>query len=155
MPPEREDKLLVWPYWPTKFRTSSSQAEGVEREFACATLAITGDNGRVTGVKCARVEEDRVPIKGTEFTIKAELVLIAIGFAGPLEEGPLAEMDFSRDARTNVAADTEHYKTSVENVFAAGDMRKGQSLIVWAIREGRQAARAIDETLMGFSELPR
>ena len=155
MPPEREDKMLVWPYWPTKMRTSSSQAEGVEREFACATLEIIGENGRVTGVKCARVEEDRVPIAGTEFIIKADLVLIAIGFAGPLEKGPLAEMDFARDARSNVAADTDDYKTSVDNVFAAGDMRKGQSLVVWAIREGRQAARAIDETIMGDSELPR
>ncbi|MDH3743252.1 MAG: FAD-dependent oxidoreductase, partial [Hyphomicrobiales bacterium] len=155
VPPELEDKLLVWPYWPTKFRTSTSQAEGVEREFSCATLEIVGENGHVTAVRCARVDEARKPLPGTEFDIKADLVLIAIGFAGPLEEGLLQEVEFERDARTNVAADTQDYKTTHANVFAAGDMRKGQSLVVWAIREGRQAARSIDEFLMGTTQLPR
>ncbi len=155
IPPEQEDKLLVWPYWPTKFRTSTSQAEGAEREFSCATLEITGNDGIVSGVKCARVNERRQPLPGTEFTITADLVLIAIGFAGPLEDGLLQEKSFERDARGNISANTDDYKTSLDKVFAAGDMRKGQSLIVWAIREGRQAARSIDEYLMGASELPR
>jgi glutamate synthase (NADPH/NADH) small chain len=155
MPPEREDKLLVWPYWPTKFRTSSSQAEGAAREFACATLRIVGESGRVTGVECARVDERREPLPGTEFTIKAELVLLAIGFAGPTEEGLLSELAVERDRRTNIRASTDDYRTSTSKVFAAGDVRKGQSLVVWAIREGRQAARSIDEFLMGSSSLPR
>jgi glutamate synthase (NADPH) small chain len=155
MPPEREDKLLVWPYWPTKFRTSSSQAEGAAREFACATLRIVGENGKVIGVECARVDERREPLPGTEFTIKAELVLLAIGFAGPMEEGLLTELTPERDRRTNIKASTDDYRTSVAKVFAAGDARKGQSLVVWAIREGRQAARCIDEFLMGASALPR
>ena len=155
VPPEQEDKLLVWPYWPTKFRTSTSQAEGAEREFSCATLEITGETGKVTGVRCARVNEKREPLPGTEFDIRADLVLIAIGFAGPKEEGLLEEVELARDTRSNVAANTDDYKTSEDRLFSAGDMRKGQSLVVWAIREGRQAARAIDEFLMGSSELPR
>jgi glutamate synthase (NADPH) small chain len=154
-PPEHENKLLVWPYWPTKFRTSTSQAEGVERQFACATLAIVGEKGHVTGVRCARVDEKRRPLPGTEFTMQAELVLIAIGFAGPHESGLLEQLPLARDARSNVQADTESYRTSNPKVFAAGDMRKGQSLVVWAIREGRQAARAIDLKLRGESLLPR
>jgi glutamate synthase (NADPH/NADH) small chain len=155
VPPEMEDKMLVWPYWPTKFRTSSSQAEGAAREFSAATLGIVGEKGKVTGVKCARVNQKREPLPGTEFIIKADLVLIAIGFAGPEEKGLLEETAFERDKRSNVKANTDDYKTSVDKVFAAGDIRKGQSLVVWAIREGRQAARAIDEYLMGSSELPR
>jgi glutamate synthase (NADPH/NADH) small chain len=155
MPPERENKLLVWPYWPTKFRTSSSQAEGAAREFACATLRIVGRNGQVAGVECARVNEKREPIAGTEFLFPAELVLLAIGFAGPKEEGLLQEIHIDRDRRTNLKASTDDYRTSVAKIFAAGDARKGQSLVVWAIREGRQAARAIDEFLMGSSSLPR
>ncbi len=154
-PPEHEDKLLVWPYWPTKFRTSTSQAEGVERQFACATLAIVGEGGRVSGVRCARVDDKRQPLPGTEFTIQAELVLIAIGFAGPHEPGLLEELPLARDGRSNVKADTETYRTSTPKVFAAGDMRKGQSLVVWAIREGRQAARSIDLHLRGESPLPQ
>jgi glutamate synthase (NADPH) small chain len=154
-PPEHENKLLVWPYWPTKLRTSTSQAEGVERQFAAATLAIIGDHGRVTGVRCARVDEKRQPLPGTEFTIQAELVLIAIGFAGPEEGKLLEQLPLERDTRTNVKADTEDYRTSHPKVFAAGDMRKGQSLVVWAIREGRQAARAIDLELRGETTLPR
>ncbi|HYF55778.1 MAG TPA: glutamate synthase subunit beta [Salinarimonas sp.] len=153
-PPEREDKLTVWPYWPTKMRTSSSQAEGAEREFAAATLGIEGKNGRVTGVLCARVDEKRQPIPGTEFVIKADLVFIAIGFAGPVKAGLLEQAEVALDRRGNVLADDRVYRTSAEKVFVAGDMRRGQSLVVWAIREGRQAARAIDRQLMGATTLP-
>ncbi|WP_342643495.1 glutamate synthase subunit beta [Rhodoligotrophos ferricapiens] len=155
MPPIRENKLLIWPYWPTKFRTSSSQEEGAKREFSCATLGLVGENGVLTGVKAARCDERRRPIDGTEFIIPADLVLIAIGFAGPQEEGLLQELPLERDPRSNVLADTERYLTSEPKIFAAGDVRRGQSLVVWAIREGRQAARAIDEYLMGTSALPR
>jgi glutamate synthase (NADPH/NADH) small chain len=157
MPPAREDKLRIWPYWPTKFRTSSSQAEGAEREFSAATLGIVGEKGRVTHVQCARVDETRRPIPGTEFLIRADLVMIAIGFAGPELGTYIAEMGeaLKLDKRTNVAANTDDYRTSVDKLFAAGDGRRGQSLVVWAIREGRQAARAIDEALMGASTLPR
>ncbi len=155
VPPEQEDKLMVWPYWPTRFRTSSSQAEGAEREFSCATLEIVGRNGKATGVRCARVDEQRQPIAGTEFVIPADLVLIAIGFAGPLETGLLQELDLARDRRRNAAANADDYRTSAPEVYAAGDIRRGQSLVVWAIREGRQAARAIDLDLMGATELPR
>ena len=155
-PPEREDKLMVWPYWPTKFRTSTSQAEGVEREFACATLEVIGDDdGRAVGVRCARVDASRRPLAGSEFTIRADLVLIAIGFAGPDERGLLKEIDIARDRRTNIGANTDDYRTSLARVYAAGDIRKGQSLVVWAIREGRQAARSIDLDLMGETQLPR
>src|SRR5690606_15929415 len=138
-------------------RTSSSQAEGAEREFSAAPLEIIGEDGHVTGVKCARVDTKRVPIPGTEFVLRADLVLIAIGFAGPDLTTYAAELGdaLELDARTNVKADTESYKTSVDGVFAAGDVRKGQSLVVWAIREGRQAARSIDEFLTGSSNLPR
>jgi glutamate synthase (NADPH) small chain len=154
-PPAMEDKLTVWPYWPTKFRTSSSQAEGAEREFAAATLELVGEHGRVTGVKCARVDERRRPISGTEFILPADLVFIAIGFARPIHEGMVSEAKAEVDRRGNVKANTDDYKTSAEKVFAAGDMRRGQSLVVWAIREGRQAARSIDEYLMGETTLPR
>jgi len=153
-PPEREDKLTVWPYWPTKMRTSSSQAEGAEREFQAATLGVEGRKGRVTGVRCARVDERRQPIPGSEFVIKADLVFIAIGFAGPVKAGLIEQASVSLDRRGNVSADDRDYRTSADKVFVAGDMRRGQSLVVWAIREGRQAARAIDMHLMGSSALP-
>jgi glutamate synthase (NADPH/NADH) small chain len=153
-PPEQENKLVVWPYWPTKMRTSSSQAEGAEREFQVVTLSIEGKNGRVTGVKCARADERRQPIPGSEFVIKADLVFLAIGFAGSVKAGLLEESGVAMDRRGNVVADDRSYRTSSEKVFVAGDMRRGQSLIVWAIREGRQAARAIDEHLMGATTLP-
>lgn len=155
VPPMKEDKLAVWPYWPTKFRTSSSQAEGAEREFACATLGIEGRNGRVTGVKCARVDAKREPIPGTEFVLRADLVFLAIGFAHPIHEGMLADTGVALDKRGNVAANDEDYAASVPKLYAAGDMRRGQSLVVWAIREGRQAAHAIDKALMGATTLPR
>ncbi len=154
-PPEREDKLAVWPFWPTKMRTSSSQAEGAEREFQAATLRLEGRKGRLTGVVCARVDERRQPIAGSEFTLPAELVFMAIGFAGPRQDGLLAEGGFALDRRGNVLATDVDYLTSRDGIYVAGDMRRGQSLVVWAIREGRQAARVIDEALMGASVLPR
>jgi len=160
-PPEKEDKLTVWPYWATKMRTSSSQAEGAQREFQVATLEFVGENGRLTGVKCCEVDEKRKPIAGTEFVIKADLAFIAIGFAGPMESGVLPDLGdklaITTDRRnsTNVVANDLDYRTSVEKFFAAGDVRRGQSLVVWAIREGRQAAQSIDEFLMGSTMLPR
>jgi glutamate synthase (NADPH) small chain len=160
-PPEKEDKLAVWPYWATKMRTSSSQAEGAEREFQVATLELVGEDGVLTGVKCCEVDERRQPIAGTEFIIRADLVFIAIGFCGVREEGVLPELGerlrTTVDARrsVNVEANDRDYRTSVDGLFAAGDVRRGQSLVVWAIREGRQAARSIDEFLMGSSVLPR
>ena len=160
-PPEREDKLATWPYWATKMRTSSSQAEGAEREFQVATLEFVGEDGVLTGVKCCEVDDRRRPIAGTEFVIRADLAFIAIGFAGPMEAGVLSELgdglETSLDLRrsTNVTANERDYRTSVDGMFAAGDVRRGQSLVVWAIREGRQAAASIDEYLMGSTLLPR
>ncbi len=153
-PPEREDKLTVWPYWATKMRTSSSQAEGAEREFQAATLRIEGKKGKVKGVVCARVDEARKPIAGSEFLLPADLVFMAIGFAGPVATGLIEESGVARDKRGNVLADDTQYRTSADKVWVAGDMRRGQSLVVWAIREGRQAARSIDEALMGATTLP-
>jgi len=155
-PPELENKLTNWPNWAVKMRTSSSQAEGAIREFAAGTMKIVGNaKGQVTGVECARVDRKRQPIAGTEFLIRADLVLLAIGFAHPIHEGMLAELGAKLDARGNLFADTFSYKTTVDKVYAAGDMRRGQSLVVWAIREGRQAARSIDKDLMGKTDLPR
>ncbi len=160
-PPEKEDKLTVWPYWATKMRTSSSQAEGAQRTFQVATLEFVGEDGVLTGVKCCEVDDKRKPIAGTEFIIKADLAFIAIGFAGPLPGGLVDQLGerigTTQDARRsiNVVANDVDYRTNVDKLFAAGDARRGQSLVVWAIREGRQAARAIDEFLMGESLLPR
>jgi glutamate synthase (NADPH/NADH) small chain len=154
-PPEMEDKLTNWPNWPVKMRTSSSQAEGAIREFSAGTMEIVGNaRGHVTGVKVARVDRSRRPIQGTDFLIRADLVLLAIGFAHPVHEGMLAELGAELDKRGNLRADTFSYRTSVPRVYAAGDMRRGQSLVVWAIREGRQAARSIDLDLMGKTDLP-
>ncbi len=155
VPPMKEDKLAVWPYWPTKFRTSSSQAEGAEREFAAATLGLEGKKGRVTAVRCARVDNKRQPIPGTDFLLKADLVFIALGFSHPVHQGMLEQAGVSLDGRGNISANEDDYATSVPKLFAAGDMRRGQSLVVWAIREGRQAARSVDVFLMGASVLPR
>jgi glutamate synthase (NADPH/NADH) small chain len=160
-PPEKEDKLSVWPYWATKMRTSSSQAEGADREFQVATLEFIGENGTLTHVKCCEVDEARKPIAGTEFFIKADLAFIAIGFSGPFEDGIVKELAGSLDMRADrrgnrsVAADDNNYRTSVDKLYTAGDVRRGQSLVVWAIREGRQAAQSIDAALMGASVLPR
>jgi glutamate synthase (NADPH) small chain len=160
MPPEQENKPLVWPYWPTKLRTSSSHEEGCEREFAIATKEFLGSKGKLTGLKTVEVQWQggkMVEVPGTEKEWKADLVLLAMGFVSPV--APVLEaFGVERDNRGNAKASTEFtggYKTSADKVFAAGDMRRGQSLVVWAIREGRQAARAVDEYLMGASELPR
>ncbi|MBY0465811.1 MAG: FAD-dependent oxidoreductase, partial [Burkholderiales bacterium] len=164
-PPEQEDKPLVWPYWPLKLRTSSSHDESAEqgilkREFAISTKAFTGKNGKVTGLTTVNVEfkdGKLVEIAGTEKEYKADLVLLAMGFVNPVAT-VLDAFGVDKDARGNAKAHTEFtggYATSVDKVFAAGDMRRGQSLVVWAIREGRQAARSVDEYLMGFSDLPR
>jgi len=165
MPPEHENKPLVWPYWPLKLRTSSSHDESAEkgllkREFAISTKEFVGENGKVTGVKTVRVEwkdGKMVEVAGTEEIIKADLVLLAMGFVNPVAT-ILDGFGVEKDARGNAKATTEFtggYATNVPKVFAAGDIRRGQSLVVWAIREGRQAARSVDEFLMGVSDLPR
>jgi glutamate synthase (NADPH/NADH) small chain len=159
-PPEQENKALTWPYWPYKLRTSSSHEEGVTREFAIATKEFTGEKGKVTGLKTVHVEMKDgkfVEIPGTEKEYKADLVLLAMGFVSPVQT-ILEGFGVDKDARGNARATTDFhggYATNVPKVFAAGDIRRGQSLVVWAIREGRQAARAVDEFLMGFSDLPR
>ncbi len=155
-PPEKEDKLLSWPHWPSKLRTSSSQAEGAGREFSVMTTRFEGDeNGHVKALHCVRVDSKLKPIEGTEFQIEADLVLLAMGFVSPVHEGMISAAGLELDGRGNVKADEQDYRTSRPKVFAAGDMRRGQSLVVWAIREGRQAAHAIDKALMGRSDLPR
>ena len=157
-PPEREDKALTWPDWPLKLRTSSSHEEGAERDFAVLTKKAVGTNGKLTGLECVRVVFDKGQMKevdGSKFELKADLVLLAMGFLGPRKPGMVEQSGVTLDARGNVLANTADYKTSVPRLFAAGDMRRGQSLVVWAIREGRQCARAIDETLMGSTTLPR
>ncbi len=154
-PPEKEDKLTTWPNWPLKLRTSSSHEEGAERLFGVTATAFEGANGVVSKVHCVKVDGKFQPIPGTEFVLEADLVLFAMGFVHPVHEGMIDELGVAKDPRGNVKATEVDYKTSVDKVFAAGDMRRGQSLVVWAIREGRQAARAIDEFLMGSSVLPR
>jgi glutamate synthase (NADPH/NADH) small chain len=154
-PPEKENKALTWPDWPLKLRTSSSHEEGVERDFAVMTQKFSGEDGKVKLLHCIRVDQKMQPIEGSEFTLKAELVLLAMGFVSPVHEGMIAALGVELDKRGNVLADTESYTSNVEKVFACGDMRRGQSLVVWAIREGRQCARAIDEYLMGETTLPR
>ncbi|MFO1379883.1 MAG: glutamate synthase subunit beta [Chitinivorax sp.] len=160
MPPEQENKELTWPYWPYKLRTSSSHEEGCEREFAIATKEFIGENGKVTGVKTVRVEfKDGKfnEVAGTEQVLRADLVLLAMGFVSPVET-ILSGFGVDKDGRGNAKATVDAvggYATNVSKVFAAGDIRRGQSLVVWAIREGRQAARAVDEFLMGSSALPR
>ena len=154
-PPEKEDKQMTWPNWPLKMRTSSSQEEGAIRDFAVNTVRINGENGSVQSVDCIRVDNKFQPIPGTEFQIKADLVLLAMGFVSPIHEGLLNSLDVKLDARGNVAADVKSYQSSADKVFACGDMRRGQSLVVWAIREGRQCAQSIDQYLMGTSVLPR
>ncbi len=160
MPPEQENKPLVWPYWPVKLRTSSSHEEGCEREFAIATKEFIGSKGKLSGLKTVHLQWQggkMVELPGTEKEYKAELVLLAMGFVSPVAS-VLDAFGVEKDARGNAKAGTEAadaYRTNVDKVFAAGDMRRGQSLVVWAIREGRQAARAVDEYLMGASTLPR
>ncbi len=160
MPPEEENRPLTWPYWPYKLRTSSSHEEGCERTFAIATKEFVGSKGKLTGLKTVQVEWQggkMIEVPGTEKEYKADLVLLAMGFVNPVAT-VLEAFGVDKDARGNARAATEgaaSYKTNVDKVFAAGDMRRGQSLVVWAIREGRQAARAVDEFLMGASTLPR
>jgi glutamate synthase (NADPH/NADH) small chain len=162
-PPERENKSLTWPDWPLKLRTSSSHQEGVERDFAVATRRAKGENGRVTALECVRLEwttgEDgrqrMTEIEGSAFDLKADLVFLAMGFVGPRHDGVVAESGVELDPRGNVLADTVSYRTTDPRVFACGDVRRGQSLVVWGIREGRQCARAVDQQLMGTSRLPR
>ena len=165
-PPEKEDKMLTWPEWPNKLRTSSSQEEGVTRDWSVATKEFIGENGKLKKLRCVRVEWNKddqgrwqmSEIEGSDFEIEADLVLLAMGFVHPVQEGMLNDLGVEYDPRGNVKGNTEGenaYKTSIDKVFAAGDMRRGQSLVVWAIREGRQCARAVDKFLMGSSELPR
>lgn len=154
-PPERENKSLTWPNWPYKLRTSTSHEEGCERRWSVTAQSFEGENGKLTQLRGIAVDGKLQPVGGTEFVLKADLVLLAMGFVHPVHDGLLSQLGVERDQRGNVKADTESYRTSVDKVFAAGDMRRGQSLVVWAIREGRQAARAVDEFLMGRSDLPR
>ena len=157
-PPVHENKLLTWPDWPLKLRTSTSDDEGVDRDWAVLTKEVVSDSGVVTGLKCVRADWtngklEEVP--GSEFTLQADLILLAMGFVGPKKAGMLDQAGVDLDPRGNVAADTTSYQTSDPQIWACGDMRRGQSLVVWAIREGRQCARSVDEALMGVSELPR
>jgi len=153
-PPAHENKDLTWPHWPLKFRTSSSQAEGAARDFSVATSRFLGD-GKLEQLECIRLDERMKPVPGSEFTIPADLVFLAMGFLHPVQEGMIKTLGLDLDQRGNVKANELEYRTSRSKVFAAGDMRRGQSLVVWAIREGRQAAHAIDKVLMGKTDLPR
>jgi len=163
LPPERENKALTWPDWPLKLRTSSSQQEGVERDFSVVTKRALGKDGRVAALECARVEWVAAPdgrmqmreVEGSSFELKAELVLLAMGFVGPRKPGVVEQSGVELDPRGNVKASMADYRTTDPKIFACGDARRGQSLVVWAIREGRQCARAVDELLMGASKLPR
>jgi glutamate synthase (NADPH) small chain len=162
-PPERENKPLIWPDWPMKLRTSSSHEEGCARDWSVLTKRAIGEDGRVAALECVRVEwvkgsDGRFgmqEVPETVFTLQADLVLLAMGFLGPRRPGMVEQSGVALDPRGNVAANTVDYRTSVSKIFAAGDMRRGQSLVVWAIREGRQCARAVDQFLMGTSLLPR
>ena len=162
-PPEKEDKPLTWPNWPNKLRTSSSQEEGCARDWAVGTKNLSGKDGQVSTLNAVRLDwkQDEKgqwkmnEIAGSEFSLKADLVLLAMGYMHPVQEGMLKELGVTLNARGNVQATDINYQTSIPKVFTAGDMRRGQSLVVWAIREGRQCARAVDEFLMGSSDLPR
>lgn len=162
-PPAKENKMLVWPDWPLKLRTSSSHQEGCERDWSIQTKRAIGENGKITALECVRVEwklgdggrMNLVEVPGSEFTLKADLVFLAMGFVGPRKAGLVEQSGVELDARGNVKAPQTNYQTSKSKIFSCGDMRRGQSLVVWAIREGRQCARGVDEFLMGSSELPR
>ena len=163
-PPEKEDKLTTWPEWPQKLRTSTSHEEGCERDWNVLTKEFIGDaDGNLKAAKCVRVKWDQgdngqwnmSEVEGSEFEIPCERAFLAMGFVHPVHEGMIDELGVEKDGRGNVNANTNDYQTSIDKVFTAGDMRRGQSLVVWAIREGRQAARAVDQFLMGSSELPR
>jgi glutamate synthase (NADPH) small chain len=154
-PPLMENKDLTWPNWPLKLRTSSSHEEGAERDFSVLTTRFEGENGHVQKLVCARADDAFKPVPDSEFDIKADLVLLAMGFVSPVRQGMIENLGVKLDGRGNVEANVLKYQTSLPKVFAAGDMRRGQSLVVWAIREGRQAARSVDEFLMGSTTLPR
>jgi len=157
-PPEKEDKATSWPHWPLKLRTSSSHLEGCERDWAVTTKRAIGQNGQIEALECVRVEwvnGKMQEVPGSEFEMKADLVLLAMGFVGPRSAGMVEQSGVELDPRGNVKADMLSYGTSQPDIFACGDMRRGQSLVVWAIREGRQCARAVDLSLMGTSALPR
>jgi glutamate synthase (NADPH/NADH) small chain len=157
-PPVKENKSLIWPDWPMKLRTSSSHEEGCERDWAILTKRVIGTNGVVEGLECVRidwVDGKMQEIAGSEFTIKADMIFLAMGFLGPRKAGLVEKSEVALDARGNVAANMADYQTSQAGIFACGDMRRGQSLVVWAIREGRQCARVVDLSLMGTSDLPR
>lgn len=154
--------MMTWPLWPNKFRTSSSQEEGCQRHWSVNTKSVTGKDGKVTHLNAIQVEWQQEggqwkmgEAPDSAFTLQADLVLLAMGFVHPVHDGLLQELGVERDPRGNIKANEKQYQTSIDKVFAAGDGRRGQSLVVWAIREGRQAARAVDEYLMGYSELPR
>lgn len=154
-PPEKENKLLTWPDWPLKLRTSSSHEEGAKRDFAVLTKTLVGEDGAVKALRCVRVDAKMNEIPDSAFDLRADLVLLAMGFVSPVHEGMVDELGVSLDGRKNVQADTNAYLTSVDKVWSCGDMRRGQSLVVWAIREGRQCARSVDLALMGRTDLPR
>jgi glutamate synthase (NADPH/NADH) small chain len=153
-PPDKENKLLTWPDWPLKLRASHAHEEGAERDFSVVTKELRGEDGAVKKLVCVRLDANFKEIPGSAFELRADLVLLAMGFVSPVHEGLLESLGVAF-ARGNVAADEMSYKTSIPKVFACGDMRRGQSLIVWAIREGRQAAHAVDSFLMGSTMLPR
>ena len=155
IPPENENKEMTWPNWPLKLRTSSSQQEGAVRDFSVMTESISGENGIIKTIDCVKVNKKMKPISNSQFQLKADLVLLAMGFVHPTHEGMITDLGIEIDDRGNVKANTEDYKTNIENVFSAGDMRRGQSLVVWAIREGRQCASAVDLHLSGSRSLPR
>jgi glutamate synthase (NADPH) small chain len=154
-PPLHENKMLTWPEWPLKLRTSSSHEEGAARDFAVMTTRFSGENGQVKKLHCVRVDSKIKPIAGSEFELDADLVLLAMGFVHPVHEGLIESLGLDLDPRGNVKADTVSYQSSNPKVFTAGDMRRGQSLVVWAIREGRQCAHSVDKFLMGATSLPR
>ncbi len=161
-PPDHPDKMLTWPDWPTRLRTSTSHDEGCERLWSVSTSSFEGSNGQVEKLRGISVDwnqdngrREMTAVTGSEFELQADLVLLAMGFVSPIHEGLIEQLGVALDQRGNVEADTDSYSTSVRGVFVAGDMRRGQSLVVWAIREGRQAARSVDEFLMGHSDLPR
>jgi glutamate synthase (NADPH/NADH) small chain len=154
-PPEKENKALTWPNWPLKMRTSSSQAEGALRDFSVMTESFIGVDGRLTALNCIRVDNSMKKIDNSDFEIKADLVLLAMGFVHPVHEGLVKNSGVELNDRGNVNANDFDYQTNKEKVFVAGDMRRGQSLVVWAIREGRQAAHSVDKFLMGSTKLPR
>ena len=152
-PPEKENKQMTWPYWPLKMRTSSSQEEGADREFSVLTTSFQSKDGKVSALNCVKVDGNFKKITGSDFVISADLVLLAMGFVSPVTDRILRNVDVALDERGNLLADDKSYKTTHKKLWVAGDMRRGQSLVVWAIREGRQVAKAVDEALMGSSSL--